>query len=508
MKMVRILLILILFMISVQTAFAHPHVYLNAKIQYILDDSGVYGIRQEWAFDEMYSSALIMEFDTDRNGRFEKSEIRKLKQNAFGNLKKYNYFNYIKIDGKRRKIKRIDNFKALIINDNVVYSFEIPLDTRINDRFTDIQIALFDKRYYFDVRIVKEMLFENNTSENFVFGYSIFKDKDKAFYFNLIEPQAIQFKMAKGLNTGNLEFSRPPFALYKTVAGNSEKISEMPANKMSGYLKGGFHENVKNTIIKYQDAIDELVIDKLRLFKKTGNTSLVISLIFFAFLFGVVHALGPGHGKLVSSSYFLNDRNGGPLRVITMNILMSSLHALMGVGIVFFLKVVLDSFTMSSVNNVINIAQFMSAMLIVITGFFMVLKYGRQFINKLKRPFDVYRNGFGDRRDVEIPSKRGFYSLIFAVGIVPCSGTLMLLLFCVILGLTGLGLFLVIFIILGMATTISFMGVIAWLIRSGFLKYSVKNQSTTIIPQTLRLISSLLILTFGILFLIGKLLMY
>jgi len=41
---------------------------------------------------------------------------------------------------------------------------------------------------------------------------------------------------------------------------------------------------------------------------ETGDESMFIYILAVSFLYGLIHALGPGHGKMVIASYFLTKK--------------------------------------------------------------------------------------------------------------------------------------------------------------------------------------------------------
>jgi len=90
--------------------------------------------------------------------------------------------------------------------------------------------------------------------------------------------------------------------------------------------------------------------------------------------------------------------------------------------------------------------------------------------------------------------------LAVAVGLVPCPGVVMVMLFCLSMDMLTLGLLLAVFISLGMATTISFV-VIAVVIGKGisFLTFSTKR--TERIESIIGVVSGLAVTALGVLFL-------
>ena len=45
-------------------AFAHPHVFVEASLEIVLDKDGRFSkLRQVWRFDELFSATVVLDFD-------------------------------------------------------------------------------------------------------------------------------------------------------------------------------------------------------------------------------------------------------------------------------------------------------------------------------------------------------------------------------------------------------------------------------------------------------------
>ena len=45
--------------------------FIDSWVTVVFDEKGLEGFKIRWVFDEMFSSMMIMDFDTSQNGRFE-----------------------------------------------------------------------------------------------------------------------------------------------------------------------------------------------------------------------------------------------------------------------------------------------------------------------------------------------------------------------------------------------------------------------------------------------------
>ena len=110
---------------SAGPAAAHPHVWINAVATFLFEEGMLVGMRHHWEFDEMFGSYVIEEQDADRNGRLDGAEIASIQANAFSNLRDYDYFTHVRIDGKDMPLHEVTDFTARIENGVLVYEFTI-----------------------------------------------------------------------------------------------------------------------------------------------------------------------------------------------------------------------------------------------------------------------------------------------------------------------------------------------------------------------------------------------
>lgn len=106
---------------------AHPHVFVDAKLQIFTDAAGVEKIAVTWVMDDMTSQLFLMDFDTNRNGKLEPKEAAALARESFDHLIDYRYFLRFYVDGRELPLKvKAQNFVPSIENHRLVYRFELP----------------------------------------------------------------------------------------------------------------------------------------------------------------------------------------------------------------------------------------------------------------------------------------------------------------------------------------------------------------------------------------------
>lgn len=171
------------------------------------------------------------------------------------------------------------------------------------------------------------------------------------------------------------------------------------------------------------------------------------SYLGLAFVYGVIHALGPGHGKVFVSTYFLS-RKASAGQAILMGAVMSSLHVVSAVVLVLLFYFVVTSGGFGSVDQAGRYLQKISAGLICLVGLFMIWKSGRTIF---------YGNHNTTCSCATQTDNKSLLSLALAVGLVPCPGAAMILFFSISLDILFSGMIAMLFLAAGLAlTTVSF----------------------------------------------------
>jgi len=164
--------ILISFILLFNILYAHPHTFIEVYPTISVKNNTTQKINFVWKLDEMTSSMLIMEFDTNMDGKFDTKELSYIEENYFRALNDYNFYTDITIKSKIQKFPNPKNFNAFIENNKLCYSFDI--DPKLN-----VQNTLFDfgDTDFFIAMILKKEFITITGSEALV------SDLDNDFYF-------------------------------------------------------------------------------------------------------------------------------------------------------------------------------------------------------------------------------------------------------------------------------------------------------------------------------------
>ena len=247
-------------------------------------------------------------------------------------------------------------------------------------------------------------------------------------------------------------------------------------------------------IAAWQQQLNQKMAILTRQARETGSLRPLLSLIIIAFLYGVLHAAGPGHGKAVATSYLLSRGKKLGSGILLGNSI-AFFHGLSGVVLVFAVHFVLSRGVSAPLESVTRITQLISYSLIVLLGAGLLTK---SLLSWRRHPgSDGSNPGEGSRG-----KKRGPLAVALAVGMIPCPGVVLVVLFCLSLNAVGLGLVLALFLVLGMAVTISGVGVAGLAGKNLALGALDRWQRPgEIIERGIEATASLLVMAFGLLFL-------
>ncbi len=194
--------------------------------------------------------------------------------------------------------------------------------------------------------------------------------------------------------------------------------------------------------------------------KKSSKTLLI--LICIAFMYGLIHALGPGHGKIITFSYFLSKKSSVSKGIFLGNLIafLQVSSAILIVGIIYF---IIKKTFLTTFEDIRRILQLMSYALISLMGIFLFSKYFYKHKKESGMKLD------GDSSNI-IP-------IAVSIGVVPCPAAVIILLFSISVDMLMIGVILSLFMAAGMAFTISCVGISSIIARNNIGKIFSENEN-------------------------------
>jgi ABC-type uncharacterized transport system substrate-binding protein len=150
------------FIFAMNILYAHPHVFIEVHPSIIAKNGKTQKIHFKWIIDAMNSSMLIMQLDTNGNGKIDKNENSIAYSDYFSSLKEFNFYTILLLNNKPVNFKP-SNFKATIENNRVCYSFDIPGSYNIKNlkfKFKDetFFVAMILKKKFIHIKGAKAVI--------------------------------------------------------------------------------------------------------------------------------------------------------------------------------------------------------------------------------------------------------------------------------------------------------------------------------------------------------------
>lgn len=242
-----------------------------------------------------------------------------------------------------------------------------------------------------------------------------------------------------------------------------------------------------HTITKWQKDMNSKLTSYLKEFKTSFKFSHLLILLGISLAFGVIHAIGPGHGKMIIGTYFLKEK-ASPIQAVKIGSAIAVTHSGLAILLGIIFGIIIKNVKMNGRINIENYIGIASGILITVLGIYYLWQ-------KLSNNEHFYKISKGDN---------GILLGIFS-GLVPCPISMAIILFSLYLEVFFFGLISVIFFSIGMAITISLIGITMIKSRNIISKIPVKNkEKTEIFQKVFGIVTSILIIMIGLSLIIAK----
>lgn len=234
----------------------------------------------------------------------------------------------------------------------------------------------------------------------------------------------------------------------------------------------GLFEQSWQWLVATQAEFTRQLASAVRALKTADLASGILVLAGLSFTYGVLHAAGPGHGKAVISSYVLADGRT-LLRGIVLAFLAALIQALSAIILVGLLVVAVQA-TGLQLRDAEASLETASWGFVAVVGAWMLYRQLKPMVRGCWHRLRHTRTN--DEAEVScetclLPDAAAFdlggswrqtLAIAFAVGVRPCSGAILVLVFAIGQGLLWAGVFSTFAMALGAAITVSVLAVLAF----------------------------------------------
>ena len=220
------------------------------------------------------------------------------------------------------------------------------------------------------------------------------------------------------------------------------------------------------------------------------GVGVILVSLFVAMFWGAAHALTPGHGKAIVAGYLVGSR-GRPRHALLLGLIVTATHTA-GVFALGLVTLLLSRFIVPE--RLYPWLTLASGLLVVGVG--AVVLAGRVRSGRRHHHHHHHHNGPHDHEHPHEPGygRGGLLGVGVAAGLLPCPSALVVLLSAIALHRIGFGLALIVAFSLGLAATITTIGLLAVLARRAFGRISLDGRLVRALPAA----SALVILVVGV----------
>ena len=241
------------------------------------------------------------------------------------------------------------------------------------------------------------------------------------------------------------------------------------------------YNKLLHTLVGWQYELNSYISTTIRSLNDENSLGTSLLILGIAFLYGLIHAAGPGHGKALVALYFTSNKSDYK-KAFKMGYMISVIHAISALIFTFGIFFILKTMFRKNFNEFSEIAMLISAVMITLVGLYLI--------------YEAY-SGRKHKEKKAKKSSKSEVAVAFSAGVIPCPGVMTIVLFCIVLNQFTLGILAAIAMSIGMGLTISLAGIfsIAFSRKAGgFL-----NEKTYI----LEMIGGLLVFSLGVFLLLA-----
>ena len=393
-------LALLLGLAAVQPALAHPHIFVDARAAITFDDAGqIVSVRNRWTFDEAYSAWAVQGLDTNLDGAVSREELQPLADDNMQGLGEYAYYTFAGEGPDNLSFGFGSNPVMSYEGGRQTLEFEVAVDGPYAIKDT-LELAINDPEYYVAISFANAGAIQLvNAPDN----CSVV----------LEDPAPMSDDLAAQLYSLGPDVTRLPPELEQAMRGVQGAILvKCPGGSATGKSAGTVAAGAPGTALDAANAMAEtaptivtrsdlplggpppepgLILPKTGLLGWVAQQqadfyqALVRSLdalrtdwtAFWvlgglSFLYGVFHAAGPGHGKVVIGSYVLANE-AQMRRGVWLSFLSAMLQSLVAIGFVLVAALVLG-LTSMAMNDAAHWIGVLSYGLIALLGVWLVAR--------------------------------------------------------------------------------------------------------------------------------------
>ncbi|HEY0032350.1 MAG TPA: DUF1007 family protein [Devosia sp.] len=547
-------------------AFAHPHMFIDAKVTIVFDDEGnVSGLRNAWTFDQAFSSWVIQGLDTNNDRQTSVEELQPLADDNMNGLAEFGFYTFAGAQDALMTFEPAGDQKMVYQNERTTLSFSLRA-TEPRPVGAAFELGVYDPEYYVAIGIANEsdIVLENAPPACGVMLKPPIEMSDEVqTRLYALGPEvtelppdlAAAMRGTQGVIVVSCDGSVPaaPHMDAQSALEATQQVAQAtpsvpfggpPPEPGLNLPRTGFFGWLQTQQRDFYGAMNSA----LGSLKQDWTAFWLLGGL--SFLYGVFHAAGPGHGKVVISSYMLANETQ-LRRGVTLSVVSAFIQSLVAIGFVLIAAGILGM-TSVAMGNVANWIGIVSYAMVALLGLWLLARkvfgwgHGHRHAPDLAQKARVHLHGEDRARghhahphyddhaydhdehkhapddhrhhdhdghnhmhivppDATNGDWREQLGVVLAVGLRPCSGALVVLVFALSQGLLAAGIAAVLLMGAGTAITVAALATVAVSAKSLARRLGgLENPIMTHVLWWVELLGAAAVFVFGILLLIAS----
>ena len=134
---------------TVNTAHAHPHVFVEANMDVVLDDEGKFTeLRFVWRFDEVFSTTIQFDYDSNGNGKMDDNEVQEISDTVKESIAEYDFYTAMRSGTKALQFYEPEEIKTYFKDGQMIMLLALEPETPYDFANGPLRLSASDTSYY------------------------------------------------------------------------------------------------------------------------------------------------------------------------------------------------------------------------------------------------------------------------------------------------------------------------------------------------------------------------
>lgn len=421
---------------SVYSPKTHFSINIKADKEYIKT------AKIKWEFAEAFTTELLQIYDTNLDASFDEGELKLIQEALITYIEPKNFLTFITYDTQINEQSNpidVKKYKFSYKNNILSFDYEFDLNYKIKDKYK-LYVEIYDEGGYF-------IMIANEKKQFLRIPYKIKKELDyNSATFTIDAPNLkITDNDEEVLASTDIKTDEAENKDETIKSESKQKTIEKTINEEI------VEDDTTKAVVKKEISLLEEFVKKIKIYlveiEKGEDKTALAFLLFASFAYGIVHALGPGHGKALAFSYF-SAQKSSYTQAFFISLATAFIHIVGALVLVLISIVILKSILNSFLDDSITYITSTSAVLIMLLSLFILYRKLKKKscvcsacnISEDKPMFSTQNTNMNfvqtnKASKIHFSNTRKKEDLFFVLtaGLVPCPGTVVLFVYAFIL---------------------------------------------------------------------------